>query len=130
MPSCSFCGTELNRHDNLQQRLKNKHQSSSKSLTFQHPFSMMVTGPSQSGKTEWTRKLLLSSLIQTPPERILWCFGPSEGNSVHRIYAWHLSSPKFTSPGKKDLIILDDLMTEVKCDQRITDLYQRQPSQK
>ena len=46
-----------------------------KEITFQHPFSMIVTGQIGSGKTEWTRKLLLISLIQPPPERILWCFG-------------------------------------------------------
>ena len=26
-------------------------------MTFRHSFSMMVTGPSASGKTEWTRKV-------------------------------------------------------------------------
>ena len=44
-------------------------------MTCQHPFSMMITGHSRFGKTKWTRKLLLSSLVQLPPERILWCFG-------------------------------------------------------
>ena len=86
MRSCSHCGIQFNRLDNLKRHMKNKHQSldtngtimqmpPATSLTFQHPFSMMVTGPRQSGKTEWTRKLLLSPLIQPPPERILWCLG-------------------------------------------------------
>jgi hypothetical protein len=44
-------------------------------MTFQHPFSMVVSGPSVSGKTEWTRTLLLSNLVRQPPERIIWCFG-------------------------------------------------------
>ena len=63
MPSCTHCGVEFNRLDNLQRHMKNKHQSPdtnktivqmspSMTLTFQHPFSMMVTGPTQSGKTE------------------------------------------------------------------------------
>ena len=58
---------------------------------------MRVTGLSGSGKTEWTRKLLLTSLIHPPPERILWCFGQwqplyedlQEENSMDRICAWH-----------------------------------------
>ena len=125
--------------------MKNKHQSPdtnetivqmppSTSLTFQHPFSMMVTGPSQSGKTEWTRKLLLSPLIQLPPERILWCFGqwqPLYENLQKRIPCIefvhgipdYLHSSQFISPDKRNLIILDDLMTEAKCDQRIADLF-------
>ena len=35
---------------------------------------MMVTGPSGSGKNEWTRKLLLYSPVQPPPDHNLWCF--------------------------------------------------------
>ena len=42
-------------------------------VTFQHPFSVMMNGPSGSGETEWTNTLLFSSLTQPPPERILWC---------------------------------------------------------
>ena len=103
-------------------------------MTFQHPFSMMVTGPSQSGKTEWTRKLLLSPLIQQPTERILWCFGQWQPlyeqlqkripyiEFVHGIPD-HLHSPQFINAGTRNLIILDDLMTEAKCDQRIADLF-------
>ena len=95
---------------------------------------MMVTGPSQSGKTEWTRKLLLSPLIQPPPERILWCFGqwhPLYENLQKRIpyiefvhgIPDYLHSSQFNGPDKRNLIILNDLMTEAKCDQRIVDLF-------
>ena len=78
-----LCGIEFNRLNNLQQHIKNKHnfldtnntmmQLSPGPVTFQHLFSMMMTGPSGSGETECTNTLLLSSLIQPPPERILWC---------------------------------------------------------
>ena len=74
---CTRFGIEFNRLDNLQRHMKNKHnyfntnetmiKMPPKLLTSQHPFSMMVTGPSGLGKTEWTRKLLLSSLVQPPP---------------------------------------------------------------
>ena len=49
--------------------------SSSTTMTFKHPFSMIVSGPSASGKSVWTRNLLISTLIQPSPERIIWCFG-------------------------------------------------------
>ena len=78
-------GIEFNRLDNLQRHMKNKPNAFNtketmmklppRLLTFQHPFSMMVTGPSRIDKTGWTRKLLLSSLVQAAPELILWCFG-------------------------------------------------------
>ena len=35
----------------------------------------------------------------------------------------YLNSPQFINPGKRNLIIFDDLMTEAKCDQRIADLF-------
>ena len=96
--------------------------------------SMMVTGPSGSGKTEWTRKLLLTSLIHPPPERILWCFGQWQSlyEDLQKRIPWiefvhgildYLNSPQFINPGKWNLIIFDDLMTEGKCDQRIADLF-------
>ena len=106
----------------------------STSLTFQHPFSMMVTGASQSGKMEWTRKLLPSPLIQPPREHILWCFGqwqPLLENLQKRIPCIefvhgipdYLHSSQFISPDKRNLIILDDLMTKLKCEQRIANLF-------
>ena len=44
---------------------------------------------------------------------------------MDRICAWHprLNSPQFINPGKRNLIIFDDLMTEAKCDQRMADLF-------
>ena len=35
----------------------------------------------------------------------------------------YLNSPQFINPGKWNLIIFDDLMTEAKCYQRIADLF-------
>ena len=35
----------------------------------------------------------------------------------------YLNSPQFINPGKQNLIIFDDLMTEAKCDQRKADLF-------
>ena len=95
---------------------------------------MMVTGPSGSGKTEWTRKLLLSSLIHPPPDHSLWCFGQWQPlyKDFQKRLLWiefvhgipdYLKGSQFTNPGKRNLIIFDDLMTETKCDQRIADHF-------
>ena len=35
----------------------------------------------------------------------------------------YLQNPQFINAGTRNLIILDDLMTEAKCDQRIADLF-------
>ena len=122
--------------------MRNKHNSletmdqmtSSKTMTFKHPFSMEVSGPSGSGKSVWTKKLLLSSLIQPSPERIIWCYGqwqPLYDNIRKRIpriefvngIPDHLNDQNYIDVSKRNVLVFDDLMTEAKCDQRIADLF-------
>ena len=81
----NFSGINFSRSDNLNRRMKTKHTiidinepisqiKSSPATTFQHPFSMMVFGPSRSGKSEWTGVVLYSSLTDPSPERISWSY--------------------------------------------------------
>ena len=144
MLTCDICGACFSRSDNLLRHVKNKHQpdaltnhsglSDSTPMQFQHPFTMVVSGPSSSGKTEWTRKLFLSSLIDPWPERIIWCFSqwqpvydelqrrfPSM-EFVHGIPDY-LQEPRYIDSSKRNVIVFDDLMTEAKCDQRVADLF-------
>ena len=103
-------------------------------MTFKHPFSMVVSGPSGSGKSVWTKKLLLSSLIQPSPERIVWCYGqwqPLYDNIRKKIpriefvngIPDHLNDQHYIDVSKRNILVFDDLMTEAKCDQRIADLF-------
>ena len=48
----------------------------SKPYQFKHPFSMMVAGPSRSGKTYWVAKLLMTKdkRIHPTPDRIVYCY--------------------------------------------------------
>ena len=106
----------------------------STNMTSKHPFSMVVSGPSGSGKSVWTKKLLLSSLIQPSPERIIWCFGqwqPLYDNIRKKIpriefvngIPDHLNDQHYIDVSKRNVLVFDDLMTEAKCDQRIADLF-------
>ena len=80
------------------------------------------------------KKLLLSSLIQPSPERIIWCFGqwqPLYDNIRKRIpriefvngIPDHLNDHHYIDVSKRNVLVFDDLMTEAKCDQRIADLF-------
>ena len=42
-----------------------------------HPFPMLMTGPTSSGKTYFVKRLLEGGedTIQNPPENIIWCYG-------------------------------------------------------
>ena len=110
--------------------------SSLTTMTFKHPFSMIVSGPSASGKSVWTRNLLISSLIQPSPERIIWCFGQWQSlyDDIRKKIPWiefvkgipdYLNSENYIDTNKRNLLVFDDLMTEAKCDQRISDLFTR-----
>ena len=122
--------------------MRNKHSSletmdqmtSSLTMSFKHPFSMVVSGPSGSRKSVWTKKLLLSSLIQPSPERIIWCFGqwqPLYDNIRKKIpriefvngIPDHLNDQHYIDVRKRNILVFDYLMTEAKCDQRIADLF-------
>ena len=106
----------------------------STNMTFKHPFSMVISGPSRSGKSEWTRKLLLSSLIQPTPERIIWCFGQWQPlyDAIRKKIPWiefvsgipdYLDDQHYINTSKRNILVFDDLMTEAKCDQRVADLF-------
>ena len=43
----------------------------------QHPFTCIVAGCSQSGKTVWVKSLLenAQTTISPVPQRIIWCYG-------------------------------------------------------
>ena len=42
-----------------------------------HPFTCIIAGCTQSGKTAWVRKLQdnAKTTISGPPEHIIWCYG-------------------------------------------------------
>ncbi len=106
----------------------------SDNFRFQHPFTMVVAGPSGSGKTRWMRKLLACTLIQPPPERIIWCYGQWQ----HLYEEMKMKIPHiefvsgipsdleysdFIDTTRRNLIVFDDLMSNTKCDQRVSDLF-------
>ena len=102
----------------------------------QHPFSMIVAGPSKAGKTVFTSKLLqhIDSLSTIPPHDILWCYSEYQPN-YHSLV---VENPKVQllqglpdikelrgSSSVPRLIILDDLMLETAKDNTMVSLFTR-----
>jgi len=52
-----------------------------------HPFSCVIAGPSQSGKTVFLRKLLKGAhlFIDEAPERIVWGYGAQNDEQLNLI---------------------------------------------
>ena len=102
----------------------------------QHPFSMIVAGPSKAGKTVFTLKLLenIDVLSTEPPSEIIWCYSEYQPN--YQYLARNNPHIKFIKglPDVKELressttvklMVLDDLMTESSNSKDMTKLFTR-----
>ena len=102
----------------------------------EHPFSMIVAGPSKAGKTVFTSKLLkhIDSMSTVPPTEILWCYSEYQPN-YHSLV---VENPRVRliqgMPNLKDLrkdctkprlMVLDDLMLEIVKDNSMASLFTR-----
>lgn len=93
-----------------------------------HPFTCLIAGPSQSGKTHFVKRLLQqkNSLIDTPIEDIIWCYGEHQPwyHSFHnpRVrFVEGLIDHEQLSPEHPHLVIIDDLMHEA--DKRVVQFF-------
>lgn len=86
-------------------------------MQFKFPFTCIVAGMSKSGKSEWTKKVILSAdtLIAPAPERIIYAY--SEYQDFFSLLPAHIELVQGlpdldelkTDPRRK-LLVLDDLM--------------------
>ena len=95
-------------------------------IKFKNPSCMGVYGASQTGKTEFTVKLLRNAkyLYTNPPEKILYCYQESQKifedleSEMPNVIFFKRGLPteedlnEFTSSRKHVLLVLDDLMME------------------
>ena len=106
-------------------------------LLLQHPFSMVVAGPSKAGKTYFTSNLLrnIDQLSTDTPTEILWFYSEFQPN--YQTLMTEVPSIKFIQgvPDAQDLksagdaskprlMVLDDLMTEMK-NEKMSNLFSR-----
>ena len=62
----------------INRRARTRHKSVVvMSLTFKHPFTGMVVGPTSCGKTRFVFRLIDNavSMLQPPPSKIMYCYG-------------------------------------------------------
>ena len=95
-------------------------------LPFKHPFTCLIAGPTGSGKTVFTVRLIENALtlIEPPPERIIWCYGVYQKffNSVKNVeFVEGLPDIESFDGKQRTLLIMDDLMHET--DERVSKLF-------
>jgi hypothetical protein len=93
----------------------------------QHPFTCMVVGPTQSGKTQFVLRMIKHcvNFVTPPPERIVWCFGCYQNDfgklSENVEFVEGIPNADLLDGVKRTLIIIDDLMSETN--DRVTHLF-------
>ncbi|KAJ8024649.1 hypothetical protein HOLleu_34609 [Holothuria leucospilota] len=102
---------------------------------FQHPFTCVIAIPTRSGKTVFLNKLLTHArvMIHEPPEAIVWFYGEYQplydqmfetlGEIIRFVEGVPQSFDDFIDKSKRNLIILDDLMSETANDKTISNLF-------
>lgn len=97
---------------------------------FSHPFSCMMVGPSQSGKSTLLKSILMNNthLIKPAPQLITFCY--SKYQEMYKELeslpiTFHQGVPDFDTfdPSINNLVILDDLMEECEKDKSIVKLF-------
>jgi len=95
-------------------------------VRFKHPFTCMVAGPTSSGKSVFTFRLITEAnkQITPPPEKIVYCYG--EYQSEFKKYPWVMFKEGLPDVSEFDgsqrtLLILDDLMTKTNND--VSDIF-------
>ena len=109
--------------------------SSKESFAFQHPFTMIVAGPTMSGKSTWIKELLLhnTALISPPPNRIIWIYKrwqPLYDELRMKIPTIaftqglvDIKSDTYINSKVRTLIIIDDLMKDATQDKDVCELF-------
>ena len=138
---CDICGKNFSTLFNMQRHKNNVHHESNfikptrlttGSTVMQHPFTCIVAGCTQSGKTVWVEKLLenAKTTISPPPKRIIWCYGQWQPMYLEMIKAIPgiefnegIPSDEYLDISTRNLIVLDDLMAQSGEDKRIADLF-------
>jgi len=96
-------------------------------LVFKHPFTCMIAGPTSSGKTVFTTRLIehRDEMIEPKIEEIIWCYGIQSPQLAKLkemfpgILKLHKGLPDLVkletlSSDTNRLLVLDDLMNETK----------------
>ena len=83
-----------------------------------HPFTCIISGPTQAGKSELVLKIIerSQSLISPPPKKITYCYGEFQQIFTKYPYViFNAGLPDFESIASDgaSLLIIDDLLSEV-----------------
>jgi hypothetical protein len=102
-------------------------------ILFHHPFTCMLAGPTSSGKTVLVRRILsnykLLIDINVETLNVMWAYGQwqnlynSKIPNVNCRYIEGLPNENEILENKPDVVVIDDLMTELGSNKKLTNLF-------
>jgi hypothetical protein len=109
-------------------------EASERDIRFKHPCTTLVAGPTGSGKTVLVRKILqdhanLFDNINTKELRVTWCYGQWQTSysqlvpNVNIDYVEGLIDQAYVQQNKPQLVVIDDLMTELGGNKELANLF-------
>ena len=100
-------------------------------VRLKHPFTCVISGPTGSGKTVFSKRLFTSQGIIDPPDNIIWCYG--EYQDAYHHMASLAPEIRFVEGIPDNLlqsldrtqrnIVLDDLMSESGNNKKVSELF-------
>jgi hypothetical protein len=105
-------------------------------IVFEHPFTMLIAGPTKCGKSVFTSKLLRNlHYIQPVPERIMWAYGEENQHQFEIIqkqcpnmnieFCSGVPETDQLQPDERNLLIIDDLMEDAGKSSKVANLFTR-----
>jgi hypothetical protein len=103
--------------------------------TLKHPFSMIISGPSQSGKSVFIKQFIFQckTLMDLAPDYFVWFYGiPTTQhqeikqylqNKIKFISHLPVSIEEYIVPNQRGMIIIDDLMDESSSSNLVSNLF-------
>jgi hypothetical protein len=98
---------------------------------FQHPFTCLVSGPTKAGKTSFVKKLIENvNFIEPTPSIIWWAYAENQSSySEMKGVRFMQGVPDMNIirqfEPKPQLLVLDDMMQEMKHDSNLIKLFTR-----
>ena len=127
-----MCNTHINK-DTLRASTSQRYTFRSGNMSqFKCPSSVMLAGPSQCGKTTFTRQLLQNAdiLFERPIRKIVYCYGQlqecfnSMGSQITFVEGIPEDIPSlFPVSCRPGVLVLDDLIRNCSADERVLDLF-------
>lgn len=89
-----------------------------------HPSTCLVSGPTGSGKSVFVKNLIDNQMFSPMPKNIIYCYGAFQPlfNSMKGV-VFEESLPSYLNTVQDTLIIVDDLMSELSSDTRLSNLF-------